>query len=50
MRTWQTGTAEEYAGRLASEARKYGIKAMVADPQDYDMKARGTLNSDTLTY
>ena len=29
--------AEEYAGRIAKEARKYGLHAMVADLQDYDM-------------
>lgn len=34
----QTGTAEEYAGRLVKDARAYGIKAMVADLEDYDME------------
>eukprot|EP00730_Choanoeca_flexa_P013197 TRINITY_DN5061_c0_g1_i2.p1 TRINITY_DN5061_c0_g1~~TRINITY_DN5061_c0_g1_i2.p1 ORF type:complete len:658 (+),score=164.43 TRINITY_DN5061_c0_g1_i2:63-2036(+) len=33
----QTGTAEDYAQRLAGEARRYGLKAIVADLQDYDM-------------
>ena len=33
----QTGTAEEYAGRLAKEATQYGLKSMVADLMDYDM-------------
>jgi NADPH-ferrihemoprotein reductase len=33
----QTGTAEDYAQRLAGEARRYGLKAIVADFQDYDM-------------
>lgn len=34
----QTGTAEEYASRLVAEARSYGLRAMAADVQDYDMK------------
>ncbi|GFU19605.1 NADPH--cytochrome P450 reductase, partial [Nephila pilipes] len=34
----QTGTAEEFATRLAKEANRYGMKAMVADPEDYDME------------
>eukprot|EP00045_Choanoeca_perplexa_P009046 m.85591 g.85591 ORF g.85591 m.85591 type:complete len:656 (+) comp14725_c0_seq1:55-2022(+) len=33
----QTGTAEDYAQRLAGEARRYGLKAIVADFQDYEM-------------
>ncbi len=33
----QTGTAEEYAQRFAKDARKYGVGALVADLQDYDM-------------
>eukprot|EP00047_Mylnosiga_fluctuans_P002362 m.224201 g.224201 ORF g.224201 m.224201 type:complete len:656 (-) comp11058_c0_seq1:70-2037(-) len=32
----QTGTAEEYAGRLVKEARRYSFKAMAADMKDYD--------------
>lgn len=33
----QTGTAEEFATRLAKEASRYTLKAMVADPEEYDM-------------
>ncbi|CAG2174762.1 unnamed protein product, partial [Oppiella nova] len=34
----QTGTAEEFAARLAKEATRYGMKAMVADPEECDME------------
>nr|CAG4638293.1 EOG090X027R [Cyclestheria hislopi] len=34
----QTGTAEEFAGRLAKEAARYGMKALVADPEECDME------------
>lgn len=34
----QTGTAEEFAGRLAKEGARYSLKGMVADPEDYDME------------
>ncbi|KAG8182223.1 hypothetical protein JTE90_002654 [Oedothorax gibbosus] len=34
----QTGTAEEFAARLAKEANRYCMKAMVADPEEYDME------------
>lgn len=34
----QTGTAEEFAARLAKEAHRYGMKAMVADPEECDME------------
>lgn len=34
----QTGTAEEFATRLAKEASRYGMKAMVADPEECDME------------
>lgn len=33
----QTGTAEEFAARLAKEATRYGMKAIVADPEECDM-------------
>jgi NADPH-ferrihemoprotein reductase len=34
----QTGTAEEYANRIAKEAQKrFGLRCMVADIEDYDM-------------
>merc|ERR1712127_232166 len=34
----QTGTAEEFAGRLAKEAARYGMKALVADPEECQME------------
>lgn len=33
----QTGTAEEFAGRLAKDAVGYGMKGLVADPEECDM-------------
>lgn len=33
----QTGTAEEFAGRLAKEGIRYRLKGMVADPEECDM-------------
>lgn len=33
----QTGTAEEFAGRLAKEGLRYRMKGMVADPEECDM-------------
>lgn len=33
----QTGTAEEFATRLAKDANRYGMKGMVADPEENDM-------------
>ncbi|XP_026138737.1 NADPH--cytochrome P450 reductase-like isoform X2 [Carassius auratus] len=33
----QTGTAEEFANRLAKDAHRYGMKGMSADPEEYDM-------------
>lgn len=33
----QTGTAEEFAVRMAKEAARYGLKAMVADPETCEM-------------
>ncbi|XP_075219931.1 cytochrome P450 reductase isoform X3 [Lycorma delicatula] len=33
----QTGTGEEFAGRLAKEGIRYQMKGMVADPEEYDM-------------
>ena len=32
----QTGTAEDFAARLAKDAARYGLKAMVADPEEYE--------------
>ncbi|RWS02998.1 NADPH-cytochrome P450 reductase-like protein [Dinothrombium tinctorium] len=34
----QTGTAEEFATRLAKESNRYGLKALVADPEECDME------------
>ena len=36
----QTGTAEEFAGRLAKDAARYGMKGMVADPEECEMVSR----------
>lgn len=33
----QTGTAEEFAGRIAKEGARYKMKGMVADPEECDM-------------
>ena len=32
----QTGTGEEFAQRLVKNAKLYGIKAMVVDPEEID--------------
>lgn len=34
----QTGTAEEFAGRLAKEGARYGLKGIVADPEEIDLE------------
>ncbi|KAL1494726.1 hypothetical protein ABEB36_010276 [Hypothenemus hampei] len=34
----QTGTGEEFAGRLAKEGVRYRLKGMVADPEECDME------------
>jgi NADPH-ferrihemoprotein reductase len=34
----QTGTAEEFAGRLAKEGHRYGLRGMVADLEECDME------------
>lgn len=34
----QTGTGEEFAGRIAKEGVRYRMKGMVADPEEYDME------------
>ncbi|XP_060572086.1 NADPH--cytochrome P450 reductase-like [Ruditapes philippinarum] len=34
----QTGTAEEFAGRLAKDCAGYGMKGMVADPEECEME------------
>jgi NADPH-ferrihemoprotein reductase len=33
----QTGTAEEYAQRIAKNLRLYGLKALVVDPEETDI-------------
>lgn len=33
----QTGTAEEFCGRLAKDAQRYGMRGMSADPEEYDL-------------
>lgn len=33
----QTGTAEEFAMRLSKDAARYGMKGMVADPEECEM-------------
>lgn len=38
----QTGTAEEFAGRLAKEGIRYQLKGMVADPEECDMVSNDT--------
>jgi len=34
----QTGTAEEFASRLAKDAQRYGLKALVLDPEELDVE------------
>ncbi|XP_044733149.1 NADPH--cytochrome P450 reductase isoform X2 [Chrysoperla carnea] len=41
----QTGTAEEFAGRLAKEGIRYQLKGMVADPEECDMEELVNLKS-----
>ena len=33
----QTGTAEEFAGRLSKDAARYGMKGMASDPEECEM-------------
>lgn len=45
----QTGTAEDYASRLAKEgSSRFGLKTMVADLEDYDFENLDTFPSDKL--
>ncbi|KAI8969665.1 hypothetical protein BDB01DRAFT_816567 [Pilobolus umbonatus] len=47
----QTGTAEDYASRLAKECtQKYGIHAMVADIEMYDLRYLDTVPNDHLVF
>lgn len=41
----QTGTAEEFAVRLAKESARYGMKALVADPEECDIEELTNLNT-----
>lgn len=43
----QTGTAEEFAGRLAKEGIRYQLKGMVADPEECDMVSASKLYKDS---
>ncbi|KAM0524509.1 hypothetical protein ACHAPE_000605 [Trichoderma viride] len=43
----QTGTAEDYASRLAKEGKsRFGLETMIADLEEYDFDAMDTLPSD----
>ena len=44
----QTGTAEEFAGRLAKDAARYGMKGMPADPEECEMVSMHSLNTDII--
>lgn len=43
----QTGTAEEFAGRLAKDAQRYGLKAAVFDPEEIDIVSNCICTSHT---
>ncbi|KAF8541400.1 hypothetical protein BDD12DRAFT_732328 [Trichophaea hybrida] len=46
----QTGTAEDYASRLAKEgSARFGLKSMVADLEDYDFENFDTFPEDKIT-
>ncbi|XP_072047913.1 NADPH--cytochrome P450 reductase-like [Amphiura filiformis] len=34
----QTGTAEEFAGRLSKDAQRFGLKGMISDPEECEME------------
>lgn len=45
----QTGTAEDFASRLAQEAKsRFGLKAMVADLDDYDFENLGQVPKEKI--
>ncbi|RCH89036.1 NADPH-cytochrome P450 reductase [Rhizopus stolonifer] len=47
----QTGTAEDYASRLAKEcSQKYGVSAMTADIEQYDLSYLDTVPEDCLVF
>ena len=46
----QTGTAEELAGRLAKDAKCYGLKAILLDPEECEMVRANTSTHSKLSY
>jgi NADPH-ferrihemoprotein reductase len=47
----QTGTAEEYAIRLAKEAKsKFGLASLVCDPEEYDFENLDQLPEDCVAF
>lgn len=47
----QTGTAEDYAARLAKEgAARFGMKTMTADLEEYDLSYLDTLPADSTAF
>ncbi|KAL4660537.1 NADPH-cytochrome P450 reductase isoform X1 [Arapaima gigas] len=40
----QTGTAEEFSNRLSKDARRYGMRGMAADPEEYDLSELSRLS------
>jgi NADPH-ferrihemoprotein reductase len=47
----QTGTAEDYASRLAKEgSQRFGLKTMVADIEDYDYDKLDTFPDDKVAF
>nr|AXL48365.1 cytochrome P450 reductase [Ganoderma lucidum] len=47
----QTGTAEEYAIRLAKEAKqKFGLASLVCDPEEYDFENLDQISDDSCVF
>ena len=46
----QTGTAEEFAGRLAKEGARYGLKGIVADPEEENMEVTWIMDTWSLDF
>ncbi|KAJ1333709.1 NADPH-ferrihemoprotein reductase [Microdochium nivale] len=47
----QTGTAEDYASRLAKEGKsRFGLETMVADLEDYDFENIDTIPEDKIVF
>jgi len=40
----QTGTAEEFSNRLAKDAQRYGLKALVVDPEEFEAAELGAIS------